>query len=196
MRFVDTNIPLYAVSNEPEEAAKRLIARELLAREDLALSAQVMQEFYVQATRPNGQWRLTHEEATRFINSLLPRCVVQDITADLVLDAFALRARFGLNYWDCAILATARLLGCDAVYSEDMSDTQDYDGLRVITPSPICRNQRNSHPALDFSHQRHSTVSSRAILRPYLLTQEGANTKWSPRLNPRPSSASTIPYIP
>ena len=134
MRFVDTNIPLYAVSNEPEEAAKRLIARELLAREDLALSAQVMQEFYVQATRPNGQWRLTHEEATRFINSLLPRCVVQDITADLVLDAFALRARFGLNYWDCAILAAARLLGCDAVYSEDMSDTQDYDGLRVINP--------------------------------------------------------------
>ena len=134
MRFVDTNIPLYAVSNEPEEADKRLIARELLAREDLALSAQVMQEFYVQGTRPNGQWRLTHEEAIRFINSLLPRCAVQDITSDLVLDAFALRARFGLNYWDCAILAAARSLGCEAVYSEDMSDTQDYDGLRVINP--------------------------------------------------------------
>lgn len=33
-----------------------------------------------------------------------------------------------------AILAAARLLGCDAVYSEDMSSTQDYDGLRVINP--------------------------------------------------------------
>ena len=31
-----------------------------------------------------------------------------------------------------AIPAADRLLGCDAVYSEDMSDTQDYDGLRVI----------------------------------------------------------------
>ena len=25
-------------------------------------------------------------------------------------------------------------MGCDAVYSEDLSDTQDYGGLRVINP--------------------------------------------------------------
>ena len=59
---------------------------------------------------------------------------MRGVTADLILDAFTIRSRFGLNYWDCAILAAARLLGCDAVYSEDMSDTQDYDGLRVINP--------------------------------------------------------------
>ena len=134
MRFVDTNIPLYAVSTLAEDADKHLIAVDLLAENDLALSAQVMQEFYVQATRARGSLQLTHEETTQFINTVLLRFSVQDITPDLVLDAFSLRARFGLNYWDCAILAAARLLGCDAVYSEDMSDTQDYDGLRVINP--------------------------------------------------------------
>ena len=134
MRFVDTNIPLYAVSALAEDADKQLIAIDLLAGNDLALSAQVMQEFYVQATRTNGSWQLTHEETTQFIDTVLLRFPVQDITSDLVLDAFSLRARFGLNYWDCAILAAARLLGCDAVYSEDMSDTQNYDGLRVINP--------------------------------------------------------------
>lgn len=77
---------------------------------------------------------MTHEEAVRFINLRLLRLPVQDVTLGLVLDAFSLRARFGLNYWDCAILSAARLLGCDAVYSEDMSDTQDYDGLRVVNP--------------------------------------------------------------
>ena len=134
MRFVDTNIPLYAVSRSAEDADKHLVALDLLAGNDLALSAQVMQEFYVQATRARGASQLTHEETTQFINTVLLRFSVQDITPDLVLDAFSLRARFGLNYWDCAILAAARLLGCDAVYSEDMSDTQDYDGLRVINP--------------------------------------------------------------
>ena len=134
MRFVDTNIPLYAVSRLAEDADKHLIALDLLAGNDLALSAQVMQEFYVQATRANGPLQLTHEETTEFINTVLLRFTVQAITPGLVLDAFALRARFGLNYWDCAILAAARLLGCDAVYSEDMSDTQNYDGLRVINP--------------------------------------------------------------
>ncbi len=77
---------------------------------------------------------MTHEEAVRFINLRLLCFPVQDGTLGLMLDAFSLRARFGLNYWDCAILAAARLLGCDAVYSEDMSDTQDYGGLRVVNP--------------------------------------------------------------
>ena len=41
---------------------------------------------------------------------------------------------FRLSYWDCLILAAAKLSGCDAVYSEDMSASQDYDGVRVINP--------------------------------------------------------------
>ena len=77
---------------------------------------------------------MTHDEAVGFITIHLLPFPVQSITLELVQNALALRARFGLNYWDCAILAAARLLGCDAVYSEDMSDTQDYDGLRVINP--------------------------------------------------------------
>ena len=93
-----------------------------------------MQEFHVQAERAGVSWQPTHEEATEFINTELLRFKVQDITPGLALDAFYRRARLGLNYWDCAILAAARLFACDAVYSEDMSDTQDYDGLRVINP--------------------------------------------------------------
>ena len=134
MRFVDTNIPLYAVSPLPGEADKRAVALDLLGGRDLALSAQVLQEFYTQATRDRGPWQMTHKEAVGFITLRLLRFPVQHVTLGLVLDAFSLRARFGLNYWDCAILAAARLLGCDAVYSEDMSDTQNYDGLRVINP--------------------------------------------------------------
>ena len=43
-------------------------------------------------------------------------------------------AAIGLSYWDAAILAAAKMLGCEAVYSEDMSHEEDYDGLRVINP--------------------------------------------------------------
>ena len=48
--------------------------------------------------------------------------------------AVAISQRFGLSYWDGAILAAARAAGCEAVYSEDLSSEQDYDGLRVINP--------------------------------------------------------------
>ena len=49
--FVDTNVLLYAASTAGDEAAKRLTARAILEREDLVLSVQVLQEFYVQAIR-------------------------------------------------------------------------------------------------------------------------------------------------
>jgi predicted nucleic acid-binding protein len=44
------------------------------------------------------------------------------------------RARFQLSYWDAAIIAASRVLGCTEVLSEDLSDGQDYAGIRVINP--------------------------------------------------------------
>lgn len=59
---------------------------------------------------------------------------VQAVTLGVFRDAVSMRRRFGLSYWDAAILAAARKLGCDAVYSEDMSAEQDYSGIRVVNP--------------------------------------------------------------
>ena len=51
MRFIDTNVLLYAISRDAAEQDKAKRASDLLADHDLALSVQVLQEFYVQATR-------------------------------------------------------------------------------------------------------------------------------------------------
>ena len=133
MRFVDTNVLLYAVSRLSEDAGKRRRARALLREQDLAASAQVFQEFYHQATRPTRPGRLSDEDAIAFLGTLL-KFPVQDVTLDLFREAVAMSRRFKLSYWDGAILAAARAAGCDAVYSEDLSSEQDYDGLRVIDP--------------------------------------------------------------
>lgn len=133
MRFVDTNVLIYAVCVSSDDEAKRRRALDLLARRDLALSVQVLQEFYVQSTRPARSGALTHTEAVAFIKSL-QRFHVQAITFDVVRDALVICGRFGLSYWDSAILAAARTSGCDVVYSEDLSMEQDYDGLRVDNP--------------------------------------------------------------
>ena len=92
-----------------------------------------MQEFYSQATRRSRPNRLSHEEATRFLEGL-SRLPVQPVTTEVFQKATELCNRFGISYWDAAILAAADILGCEAVYSEDMSDQQDYGGLRVINP--------------------------------------------------------------
>ena len=133
MRLADTNVLIYAVSNREADAGKRARAEATLMEPDLALAVQVLQEFYNQATRPQGPAGLTHEQAMEFLHPLrtLP---TQEITVELFDTATEIRARFGISYWDAAILAAAKMLGCEAVYSEDLSQEQDYDGVRVVNP--------------------------------------------------------------
>lgn len=133
MRFVDTNVLIYSVTSDRDERAKAERANQILAATDLGLSAQVLQEFYVQATRESRPGRLTHEQASGFVESLL-RFPVQPITTGLVRAACATRDRFGISYWDAAILEAARSLGCETVLSEDLNDGQDYEGVRVENP--------------------------------------------------------------
>ena len=143
MRLVDTNILLYAVSNQEDDAGKRAMAEATLMEPDLALSVQVLQEFYHQATRPHGPAVLTHEQAIEFLSPLgtLP---TQEMTVELFNRATEIRARFGVSYWDAAILAAAKLMGCEAVYSEDLSHQQNYDGVMVI--NPFLRGRRAEEP--------------------------------------------------
>ena len=133
MRFVDTNVLLYAVSTADDERAKAEQARGILETGDLGLSVQVLQEFYVQATRASKPERLTHEQASVLVESFL-RFPVQEITVPLMAAALTSTARFQLSYWDAAVLEAARSLGCATVLSEDLSHGQDYDGVRVENP--------------------------------------------------------------
>ena len=133
MRLADSNILLCAVSADPAEAGKRARAIEVLGEDSLALSVQVLQEFYYQATRPSRADRLSHNDAMRFIDRLA-EVPVQPVTTQVFRVAAEISDRFGISYWDAAILAAAGAAGCEAVYSEDMSDQQDYGGVRVINP--------------------------------------------------------------
>lgn len=133
MRFVDTNVLLYAISTATESASKASIARLILIERDLALSAQVLQEFYVQSTRQSRPGALRHDDAVLLIRTWL-RFQVQDVTAGVVMAALATHARWRLSYWDAAIIEAARACGCDTVLSEDMQHGQHFDGVQVINP--------------------------------------------------------------
>jgi predicted nucleic acid-binding protein len=104
VRFVDTNVLLYAVSRSPDERPKAAAALALLEADDLVLSVQVLQEFYVQVTRASRPDRLSHDQAVLLIESFRLRFPVQDITVPLLHAALATAARFRISYWDAAIV--------------------------------------------------------------------------------------------
>lgn len=133
MRFVDTNILLYAISRDPAEEGKAKIANEIIDGGEIGLSVQVLQEFYVQATRATREDAITHDEAAGLVEAWC-RFPVQVTSVEVMRAALATRSRFGISYWDAAILEAARALGCAVVLSEDLDDATDYNGIRVEEP--------------------------------------------------------------
>jgi predicted nucleic acid-binding protein len=133
VHFLDTNILLYSISRDPAEATKRERAIALLDRDDGALSVQVLQEFYVQATRATRPDRVPHDLAAGLI-ATWTRFRVQDITLSILDGALAIKAAHGFSYWDSAVIAAARALGCRELFSEDLSHGREIDGVVIVNP--------------------------------------------------------------
>jgi predicted nucleic acid-binding protein len=132
-RFVDTNVLLYVISTDPDEAAKRTTAEAIFDERDLVLSTQVLGEFYVQATRPTRTARLTHNQATAIIASMT-RYPIQSMSYRIVEASLAATERHQISYWDATIVEAARAAGCSEVLSEDLADGRDYGGVVVTDP--------------------------------------------------------------
>jgi predicted nucleic acid-binding protein len=132
-RFIDTNVLLYSISRHPRETAKRERSVALLSADDLALSAQVLQEFYVQATRPGRADALPHDIAAGLVRAWA-RFPVQEISLGIVTAAIEIHARHGFSYWDSAVIAAAQALGCRELLSEDMAHGQRIGDLQIVNP--------------------------------------------------------------
>jgi len=133
MRFVDTNILIYSLDLEPAQPEKTAIAQEILRQTDIALSVQVLQEFYVQATHSRRPDALPHDLTGHLIQKWL-RFRIQENTVAVLRSALGLKQRFQISYWDAAILASAKAAHCWQVLSEDLQHGQNYDGVVVVNP--------------------------------------------------------------
>ncbi|HVR30078.1 MAG TPA: twitching motility protein PilT, partial [Thermoanaerobaculia bacterium] len=90
------------ISSDAAEAEKSARAAGLLDEPDLALSVQVLQEFYVQATRPSRTVAVAHDTAVAFMVTL-ERLPIQELTLTLMHAALEAGQRWRISYWDAAI---------------------------------------------------------------------------------------------
>ncbi|NPV79937.1 MAG: PIN domain-containing protein [Firmicutes bacterium] len=135
-QFVDTNVLVYAhdvSAGEKHDRARELITK-LWKSGNGCISIQVLQEFYVttvcKIARP-----LATEMAARIISDLSQwRIHVPDI--EDVLEAIRIHRRNELSFWDALIVRSARMLGCEIIWTEDLNNGQEYEGIKVLTPFP------------------------------------------------------------
>jgi predicted nucleic acid-binding protein len=137
--FVDTNVLLYA--HDASETEKQPIARELLeelwADRSGVVSTQVLQEFYVVATR-KFQPPMRRSEAREIITLYATWSVVQ-VDVGLILDAAALEERAQLSFWDALIVEAARRAGAVRLVSEDLQTGRRIAGIAVENPFATVR---------------------------------------------------------
>lgn len=130
--FVDTNVLVYAAAGRDTEETKREKALKLIEGEDIGISAQVLQEFYVVVTR-KIEVPLRPDEALEWIE-LLQVFPCLPIDANLVKIAAEISERFEISYWGGAIVAATEALGAKTLYTEDLNDGQKYGLVQVRNP--------------------------------------------------------------
>lgn len=133
--FLDSNVLLYA--HDLSAGLKREVAIELVRglweSRTGRLSIQVLQEFFVNATRKLPR-PLNVEETREVVEDFSYWEVHRPGTGD-VLGAIDTSRRLGISFWDAMIIRSAACQGCRVLYSEDLNAGQLYEGgVRVENP--------------------------------------------------------------
>jgi predicted nucleic acid-binding protein len=130
--FIDTNVIVYA--DDLDAGAKRERAREILQQVLIdgngVVSTQVLQEFFVAATRKLG---VAPEIARRKVE-LLARLDVVTIEPSLILDAIDLHRLHPISFWDALIVQSAVASGCRRLLTEDLQSGRNIGGVQIENP--------------------------------------------------------------
>ena len=132
--FVDTNVLIYAHDLDAGMKHDRAAAiiSDLWEKESGVISVQVLQEFYVNATR----------KISRPLTPVSTRGIIQNYLAwhvelndpSAVLLASEIEERNVLSFWDALIVASASRAGADRILSEDLNHGQVLEGILIENP--------------------------------------------------------------
>lgn len=131
-RFFDTNVLLYAEDDsapDKQRVAQGLLT-EALRTGSGVLSTQILQEYYVNATRKLGVAPALAQDRVR----LYRRMDVVLITPELIDGAIDLHRLEPLSFWDALVLRAAAAARCGVLVSEDLQHDRVFDGVRVEDP--------------------------------------------------------------
>jgi predicted nucleic acid-binding protein len=130
--FFDTNILVYA--DDKAAPAKQRTALDLVAEHRRArtgvVSLQVLQEYFVTVTK---KLQVDAAVARRKVELLAEFDVASPEVSD-ILAAIDLHRLHGISFWDALILRSAKQAGCGVLLSEDMQESREIDGVRIVNP--------------------------------------------------------------
>jgi predicted nucleic acid-binding protein len=130
--FIDTNVLIYSLDQyDPVKRKKSRLLLEALTKERRGvISTQVMQEFYVAATKKLGAEPLVVKDILKSFEHF--ETVI--IEPDLIKEAIDCSIINRISFWDALIVTAAESAKCDMLWSEDLNDGQVIRGVRIENP--------------------------------------------------------------
>ena len=130
--FIDTNILIYSM--DVFDPAKREKCRSLLksAKKDFqgVISTQVMQEFYVTATKKLGADPLLIKDILHSFEQF----EIVIVNPTIINDAIDCGIINRLSFWDSLIVVAAESAHCKTLWTEDLNDGQVIRSVRIENP--------------------------------------------------------------
>ena len=130
--FIDTNILVYSLDkfDPKKQSCCRSLLKSLKGELCGVISTQVMQEFYVAATKKLGADPLLVKD----ILHSFERFETVIITPVIIKDAIDCSIINRLSFWDALIVVAAESAKCEKLWSEDLNDGQIVRGVRITNP--------------------------------------------------------------
>ncbi len=131
--FFDSNILVYfADSADPQkqQIAEKLIKNAVI-NDNGVISTQSLQEFFAATTR---KLLCTKEKAKEYVENFSDSFTVEQVSVPLILKAINISIKNQFSFWDSLILSAAIQSGCIICYSEDLSNSQIIEGVKIVNP--------------------------------------------------------------
>jgi predicted nucleic acid-binding protein len=133
MNAIDTNIWIYA--HDRRDPAKQQKAQDLInTLHPQALLWQVGCEFLA-AAHKLAPYGFTEDQTYNSLDRMLrmsTKLILPD--PESWIRCRSLQKDHSLNFWDAILIASCLLGNVSRLYSEDLSDQQDINGLKIINP--------------------------------------------------------------
>ena len=131
--FLDTNLLIYTCDESDLEKQNTCIKflEEIHIKAEPVISTQTLGEFFNVAYK---KLKFSKEDAIVEVERLANSFPVYEITTENVLHAMKISKNTQFSYWDSLILAMAIDTGCSVLYSEDLNNGQEIEGLKIVNP--------------------------------------------------------------
>jgi len=131
--FLDTNVFVYLFdeTNDHKRGRAVRLVQESLVNETGCISYQVVQETINVIIR---KLNATPEKARQILDDTLIPLWRVNPTLMLYQRSLDLQTRYRFSFYDSLIVAAALEAGCHTLYSEDLTHSQQIEGLTVTNP--------------------------------------------------------------